>query len=181
MGIGMSDPPQRVDDAHAHRTNSREQAAGGSHQERKAKTETQSQLRQDEGRQQAVERHSEPGDYRRGKKQSKSAADESNDHGFGENQEQHRTIRKSNGLQDGELRRAFADGDGHGVASHEEECKENNAADGKDKKFDVAKLLGETGGESRFSLGLGLIRRVGKLLVNGFGNADGIVRAVEFK
>src|SRR6266403_114491 len=181
MAIGMSDSPERVNHAHAHRTNSREQAAGGSHQERKAKPETQSQLRQDQRRKQAVERHCQPGDYRSGKKASKTGGERSGDHGLGENQEEHGTIRKSNGLQDGELRRAFADGDGHGVASHEEECKENNAADGKDKEFNVAKLLGETGGESRFSLGLGLIRRVGKLLVNGFGNADGIVRAVEFK
>src|SRR6266404_2955363 len=181
MGIGMSDSPERVNHAHAHRTNSREQAAGGSHQERKAKPETQSQLRQDQRRKQAVERHSEPGDYRRGKKKSKSAADESDDHGLGENQEEHGTIRKSNGLQDGELRRAFADGDGHGVASHEEERKENDAADGKDEEFNVAKLLGETCGESGFGLGLGLIRRVGKLFVNGLGDADGIVGAVKLK
>src|SRR6266404_1554073 len=181
MGIGMSDSPERVNHAHAHRTNSREQAAGGSHQERKAKPETQSQLRQDQRRKQAVERHSEPGDYRRGKKKAQCAADEGDDHGLCENQKEHGTIRESNGLQDGELRRAFADGDGHGVAGHEKKREENDAADGKDKEFYVAKLLGETGGESGFGLGLGFSRRVGELPVNGLGNADGIVGAVEFQ
>src|SRR6267378_5789750 len=181
MGIAMSDPPQGVDYAHAHCANSREQAAGGPHQEREAQPETQGQLRQDQRRKQAVERHSEPGDYRRGKKQSKRAADEGDYHGLGENQEQHGTIRKSNGLQDGELCRALADGDGHRVACHEEKRKENDAGDGQEEEFNVAKLFGETGGESGFGLGLGLIRRVGKFLINCFGNADGIVGAVELK
>src|SRR5712664_3284598 len=181
MGIAMSDPPQRVDHAHAHRADSREQAAGGSNQERETQPETQSQFRQNQWGQQAVESRAHTWNGSSGKNKSERAADQSDYHRFGKNQEQHGTIRKSNGLQDGELRRAFADGDGHGVAGHEEKRQENNAADGKDEEFYVAKLLGETGGESGFGLGLGLSRRVGELPVNGLGNADGIVGAVKLK
>src|SRR6266849_103897 len=181
MGIAMSDPPQRVDDAHAHRANSREQAAGGSNQERETQSETQSQLRQNQWGQQAVESRAHTWNGSSGENKSERAADESDYHRFGKNQEQHRTIRKSNGLQDGELRRTFADGDRHSVAGHEKKREENDAADGKDEEFDVAKLLGETGGESGFGLGLGLGRRVGELLVNGLGNPDGIIGAVEFQ
>src|SRR5882724_4696505 len=181
MGIAMSDPPQRVDDAHAHRANSREQAAGGSNQERETQSETQSQLRQNQWGQQAVESRAHTWNGSSGENKSERAADESDYHRFGKNQEQYRTIRKSNGLQDGELRRTFADGDRHSVAGHEKKRKENDAADGKDEEFNVAKLLGETGGESGFGLGLGLSRRVGELPVNGLGNADGIVGAVKLK
>src|SRR6266404_3190672 len=181
MGIAMSDPPQCVDHAHAHRANSREQAAGGSNQERETQSETQSQLRQNQWGQQAVESRAHTWNGSSGENKSERAADESDYHRFGKNQEQYRTIRKSNGLQDGELRRTFADGDRHSIAGHEKKRKENDAADGKDEEFNVAKLLGETGGESGFGLGLGLSRRVGELPVNGLGNADGIVGAVKLK
>src|SRR2546427_7401553 len=181
MGIAMSDPPQRVDDAHAHRANSREQAAGGSNQERETQSETQSQLRQNQWGQQAVESRAHTWNGSSGENKSERAADESDYHRFGKNQEQYRTIRKSNGLQDGELRRTFADGDRHSVAGHEKKRKENDAADGKDEEFNVAKLLGETGGESGFGLGLGLSRRVGELPVNGLGNADGIIGAIQLE
>src|SRR5882724_5949286 len=164
MGIAISDPPQRVDDAHAHRADSREQAAGGSHQERETQPETQSQLRQNQRRQQAIESRSHTWNSSRGK-----------------NQEQHGTIRKSNGLQDGELRGTLAYGNGHGVPGDEEKREENDAADGKDKEFYVAKLFGETGRERGFGLGLGLSRRVGELPVNGLGNADGIIRAIQLE
>src|SRR6266849_1389498 len=181
MGIAMSDPPQRVDDAHAHRADSREQAAGGSNQERETQPETQSQLRQNQWGQQAVESRAHTWNCSSGENKSERAADESDYHRFGKNQEQHRTIRKSNGLQDGELRRALADGDRHGVPSHEEKREENDAADGKDEEFDVAKLLGETGRERGLGLGLGLSRGVGELPVNGLRNADGIIGAVQLE
>src|SRR6267378_2125633 len=181
MGIAISDPPQRVNDAHAHRSDSRQQAAGGSHQEREAQPETQSQLRQNQRGQQAVESRAHTWNGSSGKNKSERAADESDYHRFGENQEQHGTIRKSNGLQDGELAGAFAYGNGHGVPSHEEKREENNAADGKDKEFYVAKLLGETGRERGFGLGLSLSRRVGELPVNGLRNADGIIGAIQLQ
>src|SRR5437867_6945390 len=179
MGIAMSDPPQRVDDAHAHRADSREQAAGGSNEKRETQPETQSQLRQNQGGQQAVESCAHTWNGSSGENKSERAADESDYHRFGKNQEQHRTIRKSNGLQDGELRRAFTDGDGHGVAGHEKKREENDAADGKDEEFDVTKLLGETSRERGFGLGLGLSRGVGELPVNGLRNADGIIGAIQ--
>src|SRR5712664_238415 len=181
MGIAISDSPQRVDDAHAHRADSREQAAGGSHQERETQPETQSQLRQNQRRQQAIESRSHTWNSSRGKNKSEDAADESDYHRLGKNQEQHRTIRKSNGLQDGELRRTFADGDGHGVAGDEEKREKDDAADGEDKEFYVAKLFGETGRERGFGLGLGLSRRVGELPVNGLRNADGIIGAIQLE
>src|SRR6266478_9861667 len=105
MGIAMSDPPQRVDHAHAHCADSREQAAGGSHQERETQPETQSQFRQNQWGQQAVESRAHTWNDSSGENKSERAADESDYHRFRKNQEQYRTIRKSNGLQDGELRR----------------------------------------------------------------------------
>src|SRR5712664_1673756 len=181
MGIAMSDPPQRVDHAHAHRADSREQAAGGPNQERETQPETQSQFRQNQWGQQAVESRAHTWNGSSGENKSERAADESDYHRFRKNQEQYRTIRKSNGLKDGELRRTFADGDRHSVAGHEKKRKENDAADGKDEEFNVAKLLGETGGESGFGLGLGLSRRVGELSVNGLGNADGIIGDIQLE
>src|SRR6266403_878272 len=181
MGIAMSDPPQCVDHAHAHRANSREQAAGGSNQERETQSETQSQLRQNQWGQQAVESRAHTWNGSSGENKSERAADESDYHRFGKNQEQYRTIRKSNGLQDGELAGAFAYGNGHGIAGHKEKREKNNAANGKDKEFYISKLLGETGRERRFGLGLGLSRRVGELPVNGLGNADGIIGAIQLE
>src|SRR5712664_3009647 len=181
MGIAISDSPQRVDDAHAHRADSREQAAGGSHQERETQPETQSQLRQNQRRQQAIESRSHTWNSSRGKNKSEDAADESDYHRLGKNQEQHRTIRKSNGLQDGELRGTLPYGNGHGVPGDEEKREENDAADGKDKEFYIAKLFGETGRERGIGLGLGLSRRVSELPVNGLGNADGIIRAIQLE
>src|SRR6266446_31968 len=181
MGIAMSDSPQRVDDAHAHRADSRQQATCGSDKESEEKPKNESRLRQNKLWQQASERHAESGNGPRGKKKTKNSTSQSDGDRLGENQEKNRTIRKSNGLQDCEFAGAFPNGDGHGVASNKEKGKENHAADRQDKKLDVPKLFRETSSKRRFGHGFGFTRRVGKLLVNGLGNTDGLVGTIELE
>src|SRR5882724_3739787 len=110
MGIAMSDPPQRVHDAHTHRADSWQQAARGSDNESEDKPKNESRLRQNKLRKQASERHAESGNSSRGKEQPEDASDKCDCHRLRENQEENGTIGKSNGLQDGELAGAFPHG-----------------------------------------------------------------------
>src|SRR5215467_15192035 len=55
MGMAMSDPPQRVHDAHAHGADAGKQTAGGTDEKRKAQAKQQHGFRQQQRRQQASE------------------------------------------------------------------------------------------------------------------------------
>ena len=73
----------------------------------------------------------------------------------------------------------LTDGDGHGISGNQEQRKKYYGADAQDKEFDVPELLGPAGGKCGLRLRLGFIRRVGKHIVNGLGDARGIVRIVQ--
>src|SRR5229473_4389869 len=66
MGMAMSDPPQRIYDAHAHGVNSRKQTANHANEKSKAKTKQQQAFRHQErwkhtGKLAAEPRNEEPG------------------------------------------------------------------------------------------------------------------------
>src|SRR5690242_2039114 len=66
MGIAMSDPPQRVHNAHAHGADSGKQAADGTHEQREPKAKQQHGLRQQQRRQHASERTTDAGNHHKG-------------------------------------------------------------------------------------------------------------------
>src|SRR5207342_2328762 len=114
-------------------------------------------------------------------KEADKTANDSNGQRLRKNKEEHDTIRVADGFKNGEFGSAFTNGDGHSVAGHEKQGEENNGADGDDEEFDVAELLDPTGGESGFTLRLGFIGRVGEFGIDGFGNPNGILGAVQAK
>src|SRR5260370_2580772 len=180
-GIAISDSPQRVDDAHAHRDKSGQQTAGRADRKRKTQPQSEGGVRKKKRGKQAIQRHAETRDGQRSKDKAEQASDKRDDQGLREHEEKYGAIRKADGFQDGELSGALAHGDGHGVAGNEQQREEHHAADRKNQKLDVAELLGETGLESRLRFGLGLKGGVGKIFINRLSHTNAIIRAVQLK
>src|SRR6266404_1194036 len=179
MGIVISDSPQRVNDAHAHGANPRQQTADYANNEREPNAHCQKGLGKHKRRQQPGKSQPDNRNQQVGERQTEKATNESNDDRLRKDKEQNRAPGEADGLEDGELANAFANGNGHGVSGDQQKREENNAANGEDQEFDVSELLRETGGEGRFRLGFGFKRGVGKLFVNGFRDGHSIVRAIE--
>src|SRR6266436_2908040 len=179
MGIVMSDSPQRVNHAHAHGANPRQQTADYADNEREPNAHCQKGLGKHKRRQQPGKSQPDNRNQQVGERQTEKATNESNDDRLRKDKEQNRAPGEADGLEDGELANAFANGNGHGVSSDQQKREEDYAANGEDQEFDVSELLRETGGEGRFRLGFGLKRGVGKLFINGLGDGHGIVGAIE--
>ena len=96
-----------------------------------------------------------------------------------ENEKEYRPVGETNGLENGKFPGPLTDGDGHGISGNQEQRKKYYGADAQDKEFDVPELLGPAGGKGGLRLRLGLIRRVGKHIVNCLGNARGVVRVIQ--
>src|SRR6266851_980993 len=116
MGIVISDSPQRINDAHAHGANPRQQAADNAHNERKPKAKRQKRLGEDEGGQQTGKSYADNRDGQVGEGQTENAANESNNDGLRQYEEKNSAPGEADGLEHGKLADAFANGDGHGVA-----------------------------------------------------------------
>src|SRR5216683_1106978 len=132
MGIVISDSPQRVNDAHAHGANSRQQAADNAHNECKPKAKRQKRLGKDKRRQETGKSQADNRDGQVGEGQTEQAASESNGDGLREYKEKNSAPGEADGLENGKLANSFANGNGHGVAGNQQKCKENNTADGED-------------------------------------------------
>src|SRR2546422_6820342 len=175
----MSNPPEGIHDAQPHSADSRQQATHGPDKKSETKPESQNRLRKDKRRQQTGEGQADNRDSHVGENQTQEAAKEGDDDRLRQNEEKNSAPGKTDGFKDGEFGGALPDGDSHGVAGDEEKREEHDAADGEDQEFDVSELLDEICGEGGFRLGLGLKRGVGKLFVNGLGDADGVIGAIE--
>src|SRR6266851_417050 len=132
MGIVISDSPQRVNDAHAHGANPRQQAADNAHNECKPKAKRQKRPGEDEGGQQTGKSYADNRDGQVGEGQTEQAASESNGDGLREYKEKNSAPGEADGLENGKLANSFANGNGHGVSGNQQKCKENNTADGED-------------------------------------------------
>src|SRR6266849_5009450 len=132
MGIAISDSPERVNDAHAHGADPRQQAASSTNKERETKAKRQNRLGKDKGGKQTGESQADDRDGQVGESQAKEAANEGDDDGLGQNEEKNSAPGKANGFKDSKFAGALAYGNGHGVAGDKEKRKENDAADGED-------------------------------------------------
>src|SRR5258708_2241431 len=116
MGIVISDSPQRVNDAHAHSANPRQQAAGNANKEGKPKAKGQERLGKEQGWQQAGKSYADNRDGQVGESQTEQATNESDDDRLGQYEEKNGASGEADGFEHGKLANAFANGDGHGVA-----------------------------------------------------------------
>src|ERR1700737_2241612 len=115
MGIVISDSPQRVNDAHTHGANPRQQAAGNADKERKPKPKCQKRLGKDKGWQQAGKSYADNRDGQVGESQTEQAAHSSNDDGLRQYEEKNSAPGEADGLEHGKLANAFANGNGHSI------------------------------------------------------------------
>src|SRR5438445_4298052 len=158
MGIVMSDSPQRVNDAHAHGANPRQQTADYANNEREPNAHCQKGLGKHKRRQQPGKSQPDNRNQQVGERQTEKASNESNDDRLRQDKEKDGAPGEADGLENGKFANAFANGNGHGVAGDQQKREENNTANGKDQEIDVAELLGRTRGKGGFRLGLGLKR-----------------------
>src|SRR5712672_2612618 len=179
MGIAISNSPQRVNDAHAHGANPREQAAGKANDDGKPEAKGQERFGKHQRWQEAGQSYADNRNQQVGKGQAENAANKSNDDGLRQHEEKNSAPGETDGLEHGKLANAFANRDGHGVAGHQQKGKEDDATDGQDQELDVSELFGETRGESGFGLGLRLKGRIAKFFVDGLGNGHRIVGAIK--
>src|ERR1700719_586531 len=128
-GMATSYPPERVNDAHAHSADSREQAAGGADQQREPKANGEQRFGKKKRGQQTSESYANNGDEQVGESQTNDAADEGDDDGLRQHEEKNSAPGETDGLKDSQFRGALADRDSHGVAGDQEKRKEDNAAD----------------------------------------------------
>src|SRR5712664_1491723 len=132
MGIAISYSPERVDDAHAHGADPRQQAAGSANKEREPKAKCQKRLGKDKGGQQTGESQADDRDGQVGESQANEAANKGDDNGLRQYEEKNSPPGEADGFKDGQFRGALPDRDSHRVAGDQQKCKENDAADGED-------------------------------------------------
>src|SRR6266849_4018173 len=120
MGIAISDSPERVNDAHAHGADPRQQAASSTKKERETKSKRQNRLGKDKRGQQTGESQADNRHGQVGESQAKEAANEGDDDGLGQNEEKNSPPGKADGFKDGQFRGALPDRDSHRVAGDQE-------------------------------------------------------------
>src|SRR5260370_475180 len=130
MGIAISYSPERVDDAHAHGADPRQEAAGSANKEREPKAKCQNRLGKDKGGQQTGESQADNRDGQVGESQANEAAYKGDDDGLRQYEEKTSPPGEADGFKDGQFGGALRDRDSHRVAGDEQKCKENDAADG---------------------------------------------------
>src|SRR5260221_11956625 len=133
MGMVISDSPQRVNHAHAHGANARQQAAGDANKERKSKAKRQERLGKEKGWQQAGKSYADNRDGQVGEGQTEQAANESNDDGLRQYEEKNSAPGEAYGFEHGKLANALANGDGHRVAGDQRKSEEADACKARGK------------------------------------------------
>src|SRR5574337_836350 len=107
------------------------------------------------------------------------APDQYQQYRFGEHQQQHDAVGKSERLQHRQLGNPFAHRLRHGVAGQQDQREEHRRHDRLDDQADVADLLGEGGVEGVGGLGLGFMVGIGRQRVDRLRDLVGILRAAQ--
>src|SRR6266436_1424511 len=102
-GMAISDPPERVDDAHAHGANPRQQATGNTNQEREPQAEGQKRLGKEKRGQQTGKGYADYGDGQVGEGQANESANQSDDDGLRQYEEKNSAPGEANGFEDGQF------------------------------------------------------------------------------
>src|SRR6202167_6456761 len=178
-GIAISHPPQRVDHAHPHRADTRQNSARRADQQRRCKSQRKNLRRQDELGQQAIQRIAQHRHRQNRESQAEYAAEQRDQQRLRPHQHKNGKIAEADGFQNCKLAYALAHRNGHGISSDQQQRKEHHDADGENQEFDVAKLFYPTCRKGRLSFRFRFVRRVGESDVNGFGYARRIIRVIE--
>src|SRR5216683_2684499 len=120
MGIAISYSPERVDDAHAHGADPRQQAARSANKEREPKTKCQNRLGKDKGGQQTGESQADNRDGQVGESQANEAAYKGDDDGLRKYEEKNSPSLKPSASPGGLFRGALPDRDRHRVAGDQQ-------------------------------------------------------------
>src|SRR5262249_1656644 len=137
--------------------------------------------REHERRQQSVKGSTERRNGQHGEPKSKESPDKGDGQRFGQHKEENGAITKTYGFEYREFGNTLTNRNSHSVAGNQQKRKKDHAADGHDKKLDVPELLDPTGSKRGLRLCFGFERRIGKHVVNGFRDTDGVVRAFELE
>src|SRR5712672_3261993 len=132
IGIAISNSPQRVNDAHTHGANPREQAAGKANDDGKPQAKRQERFGKHQRWQETGKSYADKRDQQVSKGQAENAAYESNDDGLRQYEEENSAPGETDGLEHGKLANTFANGDGHGVAGDQKKSEKDDAANGED-------------------------------------------------
>src|ERR1700686_3407806 len=119
MGIAISNSPERVDDAHAHGANPRQQAASNTNKKSKPEAKGQKRFGKHKGWQQAGKSDADNRDEQVGESQTEKAANKSDDDGLRKYEEKNSASGEADGLENGKLANTFANRNGHGVAGYQ--------------------------------------------------------------
>src|SRR5467141_86636 len=103
MGIAISYSPERVDDAHTHGTDPRQQTTGSANKEREPKPKCQKRLGKDKGGQQTGKSQADNRDGQVGESQTEQAANKGDDDGLGQYEEKNSAPGEADGLKDGQF------------------------------------------------------------------------------
>src|SRR5258708_12769750 len=99
-GMAISGSPQRVNDAHTHGADPRQQAAGSANKEGETKAQYQKRLGKDKRRKKAGESHADNRDGQVGERQAQKAANEGDHDRLCQNEEKDTPPGKADGFYD---------------------------------------------------------------------------------
>src|SRR4029077_1315019 len=100
-GMAMSHPPKRVDDAHAHGAQTRQQAAGGADQEREPQAKGEKRLGKEKRGQQTGEGYADDRDGQVGERQADESSNQRDDDGLREDEKKNRAPGETDSFEDG--------------------------------------------------------------------------------
>ena len=98
---------------------------------------------------------------------------------LGQNEHQHKTIRKPHRLQNGKLPDALAHSKRHRVSGHQQEREKHYAANRENQEFNIPGLFYPGRGHRLQSFALRLKRRVREHVVNCLYHPGSVIRRVE--